>query len=52
MHELLSFFINLASSLFAWMDDQIVFGGASLLGIILATMITGIVIRSFVLKGR
>ena len=52
MGDLLEFFINACAQLLNILGGQAVFAGATILGFMLAFMVVGVIVRSFVLKGR
>ena len=52
MGDFLQFFINASAQFLSKLGSQAVLGNATLLGLILAFMVMGCVIRSFALKGR
>lgn len=51
MTDFLQWCINAWASLISWLGSQVVFSGATLLGLLLAFIVIGCVVRSFVLKG-
>lgn len=51
MTDFLQWCINAWASLISWLGSQVIFSGATLLGLLLAFIVIGSIVRSFVLKG-